>query len=160
MNRPNHNPCNCMMRSARGLAAARLRPPWRRSNRRETRGPPQVLEESLGQRRNSGQAVAGIWHTANHVFLKNLGSGVNRRQSEFFFGFEVGVQTAFAHANVFGQVADRQSLEPPCRGQPGGGFQDGPAALDTVTAHSATGRQRGRGGGLDFSAISSAAMLT
>ena len=62
-----------------------------------------------------------------HFTLKNVGSDLNCRQFEFFFGLEVGVEPALAHADLGGQVANRQAVEALRGRQLRGGEQNGGA---------------------------------
>src|SRR5262249_52896555 len=51
----------------------------------------------------------------------------DRRQLQFFLGFEVCVEAALAHPHLGGQVADRQAIQPSRRRQLRRGEQDGGA---------------------------------
>ncbi len=84
---------------------------------------------------------------------EDLGGGVDRRQLEFLFGFEMRIEPALAHPNVLGQVADGKPTQAADSGQAGRGVEDGAAGLDTVSA--ACGKPAGSNSGpFRFSPIS------
>src|SRR5262249_6714934 len=62
-----------------------------------------------------------------HFTIKNVGSDLNRRQFELFFGLEVGVEPTLAHPDLGGQVTNRQAIQPLCGRQLRGGEQNGGA---------------------------------
>src|SRR5262249_7411732 len=59
--------------------------------------------------------------------VKNRRRGRNRRQFQFFLGFEVRIEAALAHPDFGGQVADRQAIQSMRRGEFGCGEQNGGA---------------------------------
>ena len=110
-------------------AGARIEFHRNRGEKTPTRknSPLEMGKKGINQRPKPLRSCRRLHRGLKHFTVKNLGGGFNRRQFQFFLGFEVSVQAAFAHPDFGGQVADRQAVQPlRCR-QFCGGEQNGGA---------------------------------
>src|SRR5262249_41034504 len=86
-----------------------------------------VRQERIGQGPEPLRPRVRPRRRLEHFTFKNRGRRLDRRQLQFFLGFEVRVETALAHPDLGGQVADRQAVQPPHGRELRRGVQDGGA---------------------------------
>lgn len=88
-----------------------------------------VRQEGIHQSQQPLDARQAGHGRLQDILLENLNGHLDGGQFQFLFRFEMGVQAAFAHADLGGQLPDGQSIQSAESGQAGGGQKNGFAAL-------------------------------